>query len=168
MTKIILAFILLFFVGCSGQHKPLKTVEKVDINRYLGTWYEIARYEHSFEKGCSNVSAIYTLKKDNKIDVLNSCTKEDGTISKADGVAYAVDESFSKLKVSFFRPFYGDYQILILDKNYQYVVVGEPSRKYFWILSRTKELDKSIISYIKEEMPKLGYSISKLIWTKQD
>jgi len=168
MIKIILAFVTLLFGGCSTTYAPLKTVEKVDVNRYLGTWYEIARFEHSFEVGCSNVSATYTLKSDNRINVLNQCQKENGTHSTAEGVAYATDESFAKLKVSFFRPFYGDYQILILDENYQYVVIGEPSRKYFWILSRTKTLDKSIEKEIVDKMPSLGYDASKLLWTKQN
>lgn len=168
MIKILLTFITLFFVGCSSHNAPLKTVEKVDINQYLGTWYEIARYEHSFEKGCSNVSATYSLQADGKISVLNSCTKEDGKINKANGIAYALDESFSKLKVSFFRPFYGNYQILMLDEDYRYAVIGEPSREYFWILSRTKVLDKSTLEYIQNKMPSLGYSTSKLIWTKQN
>lgn len=168
MIKIILAFVTLLFGGCSTTYAPLKTVEKVDVNRYLGTWYEIARFEHSFEVGCSNVSATYTLKSDGRINVLNQCQKENGTHSTANGVAYATDRSFAKLKVSFFRPFYGDYQILILDDEYKYVVIGEPSRKYFWILSRTKILDKSITQEIVQKMPSLGYDPSKLLWTKQN
>jgi len=167
MKLLLTALLALFFLGCSHNYAPLKTVDKVDVNAYLGTWYEIARYEHFFEKGCSNVSATYTLTQDNKIDVLNSCEKE-GELTNAKGIAYATDESYSKLKVSFFRPFYGDYQILLLGDKYEYAVIGEPSREYFWILSREKTLDKKTLSMILEKMPALGYDASQLIWTPQN
>jgi apolipoprotein D and lipocalin family protein len=166
MFKILLGFLGLFFVSCAS-HPPLKTVQKIDPERYMGKWYEIARYEHSFEKGCSDVSATYSLKENNKIKVVNSCTKQDNSQSKAIGIAHSTDDSFSKLKVSFFRPFYGDYQILMIGESYEWAVIGEPSREYFWILSRTKTLDKDILQNILKEMPKLGYDKEKLIWTKQ-
>jgi apolipoprotein D and lipocalin family protein len=167
MKKTLFTLIVLLLAGCANHYAPLKTVEKVDVNRYLGTWYEIARYEQFFEKGCSNISATYTLNKDNKIDVLNRCQKE-GEMTEAHGIAYATDESFSKLKVSFFRPFYGDYQILMLGDDYSYAVIGEPSREYFWILSRTKVLDKKILDMIISKMPSLGYDEKKLIWAPQN
>ena len=157
----------LLLLGCSQSYPPLKTVEKVEINNYLGVWYEIARYEHFFEKGCSDVSATYTLREDGEIDVLNSCTKE-GEITTAKGIAYATDESNSKLKVSFFRPFYGDYQILMLGENYDYAVIGEPSREYFWILSRSKKLGEETTALILNAMPSLGYDAKELIWTPQN
>ena len=163
MKKIIIVGIALLLIGCSSKHQPLATVEKVDVNRYLGTWFEIARYDQYFERGCSNISATYTLTEDDKINVLNSCTKE-GKLSQANGIAYAVDDTFSKLKVSFFRPFYGDYQILMLDENYTYAVIGEPSRKYFWILSRTRFLAEDTKQMILEKMPSLGYDETQLIW----
>jgi len=167
MLKYLFALGLFFFLGCSNHYAPLSTVKEVDINRYLGTWYEITRYEHYFERGCVDVSATYSLNADNAIDVLNKCELEDGTKKEANGVAYATDGSFSKLRVSFFRPFYGDYHILLLDKNYRYAVIGEPSREYFWILSRTKTLDDATLSMILHKMPSLGYDAKKLIWTKQ-
>lgn len=167
MKIITTTLLALLILGCSSHYPPLKTVEKVTISKYLGTWYEIARYEHFFEKGCSNVSAAYTLTEDGEIDVLNSCQKE-GEYTTAKGVAYAVDNSFSKLRVSFFRPFYGDYQILLLDEGYEYAVIGEPSREYFWILSRTKTLDKKILAHILKKMPSLGYDAKKLVWTPQN
>ncbi len=158
----------LFFTACSSPKPPLATVRHVEINKYLGTWYEIARYEHSFEVGCSDVSATYSLKENGQISVLNSCTKEDGKRSQAKGNAYATDETNSKLKVSFFWPFYGDYWIVMLGKNYEYAVIGEPSRKYFWILSRTKSLDENVKKEILASLPVLGYDEVKLIWTKQN
>lgn len=162
---LILAF---FFTGCAVKHPHLETVKEVNLTSYLGTWYEIARYEHSFEKGCQNVSATYAQKDNGTISVLNQCTLEDGTHKKAQGVAYAVDESNSKLKVSFFRPFYGNYWVLMLDDAYSYAVIGEPSREYFWILSRTPTLEQKILDTITLAMPKFGYKKELLIWTKQN
>lgn len=167
MFKLLFLLLPILFVGCSNHYAPLKTVEKVDIKSYAGTWYEIARYEHFFEKGCSDVSATYNILEQNKVEVINRCQK-DGKLTEAKGIAYASDESFSKLKVSFFRPFYGDYQILILDENYKYVVIGEPSRKYFWILSREKTLEKSTLDMLLKKMPELGYDEKQLIWTPQN
>lgn len=166
MKKLLLLFTSLFLIGCSNHHEPLPTVNKVDIDRYLGKWYEIARYEHSFEKGCSNVNATYTLRDDGKIKVENRCTKN-GKIDEAIGKAYATDETNSKLKVSFFGPFYGNYWILMLDDDYSYAVIGEPSREYLWILSRTSTLDQNVINKILKKLPTLGYSTDKLIWTEQ-
>ena len=167
MKYILTTLLALLFLGCSQTHPPLKTVEKVEIQNYLGVWYEIARYEHFFEQGCSDVNATYTLRDDGKIDVLNSCNKE-GELTIAKGIAYNTDESYSKLKVSFFRPFYGDYQILMLGENYEYAVIGEPSREYFWILSRTKKLDEQTTAFILNAMPSLGYDAKELIWTPQN
>lgn len=160
-------FILTFLVtACSTPKPELQTVGHVEVNKYLGTWYEIARYEHFFEVGCSDVSATYSLKENGDINVLNSCTK-DGKKSDAKGSAYATDETNSKLKVSFFWPFYGDYWVLMLDENYTYAVIGEPSREYFWILSRTKTIDEELKRTILTKMPEFLYDAKQLIWTKQ-
>ncbi len=167
MFRIFLFALLFMFMGCSKTYPPLKTVEKVDIQKYLGTWYEIARYEHFFEKGCSDVTATYTLKDNGDINVLNRCIKDEAKITEATGVAYATDESNSKLKVSFFRPFYGNYWIIMLDDKYRYAVVGEPSREYFWILSRTPRLDEKTTQMILQQLPGMGYTADKLIWTPQ-
>lgn len=167
MKYFLMVFMAFVVLGCSNPHPPLATVQKVDIKRYLGVWYEIARYEHFFEKGCSDVNATYSLRDDAKISVLNSCNKE-GELTTAGGIVYNTDESYAKLKVSFFRPFYGDYQILMLGENYEYAVIGEPSREYFWILSRTKKLDEKSTAFILTQMPALGYDADKLIWTPQN
>lgn len=168
MMKYLLSTLLtLLFIGCSNTPTaPLPTVEKVDIDRYLGTWHEIARYEHSFEKGCSNVNATYSLREDGKIKVVNRCLKN-GEVDEAIGKAYAVDETNSKLKVSFFGPFYGNYWILMLDESYTYAVIGDPSREYLWILSRTPKLDEATLAVIMKKLPTLGYDTKKLIWTPQ-
>jgi len=164
---LILTFILASMTGCSKPYPPLNTVKKVDLQKYAGTWYEIARYEHYFEKGCRDVSATYTLKEDGDIKVINRCTKEEADKNEVVGVAYATDESNSKLKVSFFRPFYGDYWIIMLDDEYRYAVIGDPSREYLWILSRTPTLDEDIKNTILKRLPEMGYSADPLIWTPQ-
>ena len=167
----LLAFvsITILFTACSSKNPPLQTVQKVEIDKYLGTWYEIARYEHFFEKDCKNVSANYSMLDEQTIKVINRCTNMLTNEKKeAIGRAYATDETNSKLKVSFFRPFYGDYWVMILDENYDYVVVGTPSREYLWILCRKPILDKKIKNEILQKLPTLGFDASKLIWTIQE
>jgi len=164
---LIALFILSSITGCSKPYPPLDTVKQVDLQKYLGTWYEIARYEHYFEKGCRDVTATYSLKEDGDIKVINRCTQEDKQKKEAIGVAYATDKSNSRLKVSFFRPFYGNYWILMLDDQYSYAVVGDPSREYLWILSRTPRLETKIKNHILNKLPELGYSPVPLIWTPQ-
>lgn len=168
MRLLIFLLLPLLFIGCTTKYPNLKTVEKVNIDRYLGSWYEIARYEHSFEKGCSNVKATYSLNKDNDyINVLNECTK-DGKRTYAKGVAYVKNNSNSKLKVSFFRPFYGNYWILMLGNDYEYALIGEPSREYLWILARKNSIDETLKNEILSKFPEFGYSEDELIWTKHD
>ena len=162
---IVVLLLAIVFAGCSKPHSPLPTVNTVNLQKYLGTWYEIARYEHYFEAGCRDVTATYSLKENGDIKVVNRCTKEDGRRTEAVGVAYTTDTSSSKLKVSFFRPFYGDYWIIMLDDQYRYAVVGGPSRKYLWILSRTPSLEKKIKNDILARLPELGYSAAPLLWT---
>ena len=167
--SLILISIMFSFTACSSKNPPLQTVEKVDLERYLGTWYEIARYEHFFEKDCKNVSANYSIMDEETIKVINKCTKiQTNEKKEAMGRAYAIDETNSKLKVSFFRPFYGDYWVLILDENYEYAVVGTPNREYLWILARDKKLPLKIQNDILEKLPSLGFDISKLLWTMQE
>lgn len=161
--------IAIFLIACSTKDFPLDTVKSVDINKYQGTWYEIARFEHFFEKGCKNVRANYSLIEDNKIKVINSCQNiETNKTKEATGIAYATDNTNSKLKVSFFRPFYGDYWILFLDKDYKYALIGAPSREYFWILSRTKTLNKKTIDSLLLKMKELMFDKDRLIWTIQE
>ncbi|MDD2896668.1 MAG: lipocalin family protein [Aliarcobacter sp.] len=160
---------LFLFTACSSKNPPLKTVQKVDLEKYLGTWYEIARYEHFFEKDCKNVSANYSMMDEETIKVINRCTKITTNEKKeALGRAYATDTTNSKLKVSFFRPFYGDYWVLMLDEKYEYAVVGTPSREYLWILARNSKLDEKIKNEILQKLPTLGFDTSKLIWTIQE
>lgn len=148
----------------SNAGKPA-TVESVDINRYLGLWYEIAKIPNSFQRNCSlNTTATYKLREDGRIDVINRCTEKDGGINEAKGIAKVVDKKTnSKLEVSFVRIFgislfWGDYWIIGLDKNYNYAVVGNPDRKYGWILSRTPKLSQDNLNEVFEILRKNGYN----------
>jgi apolipoprotein D and lipocalin family protein len=150
--------------------EPLPTVASVDLARYQGTWYEIARLPLLWENKCdSNVTATYTLRPDGKVTVLNQCTKKDGTETASTGTAEVVskDNSNSKLKVSFFWPFKGDYWILDLDPHYQWALVGTPNLKNLWILSRTPQLDKPVLDTLIDRAHKLGFDTGKLTFTKQ-
>lgn len=169
LQKLLLLFITLLFIGCGSKHPDLPTVKNVEIERYTGTWYEIARFEHFFEKGCKNVTATYAIKKDGDLKVINRCTMiKDDEQKEATGVAYATDQSNSKLKVSFFRPFYGDYQIIALGENYEYALVGSPSKEYLWILSRTKTLPQATKQKLLDKAAALGFDTDKFIWTIQE
>ena len=131
---------------------PLRTVEHVDLQRYLGTWYEIASFPQRFQRGCTATTATYAMRADGQIDVLNRCRKGslDGPEKSAHGIARVVDRSTNaKLKVSFFRPFWGDYWIVDLAGDYSYAVVGHPSRDYLWILSRTPSMSEATLPRVR-------------------
>ncbi|MGD8608077.1 MAG: lipocalin family protein [Myxococcales bacterium] len=149
---------------------PLQTVSKVDLERYLGTWYEIASYPQPFQKGCTHTKATYSLRKDGQIDVLNQCRKGPGQGKKdeARGRARVVDrETNAKLEVSFFGPFWGDYWIIDLGPDYEYAVVGHPSRDYLWILSRTPTMDEETYERISRRLREQGYPLDRLVKTDQ-
>lgn len=169
MLKIICIISGLLLFSCSST-KYLKTVEKVDINKYMGTWYEIARYDHSFEKGLKCVSANYTLRDDGRVTVLNKGVKENSNeIKSAKGIAKIPDTNFPGiLKVSFFRPFWGNYYIIELDESYKWVLVGEPSRNYLWVLSREKTMSEETYSELLKIAAENGFDISRLMKVKQD
>lgn len=169
LQGILIVLSLFAFIGCSSKHAPLETVQKVNLERYLGTWYEIARYEHAFQKDCKNVTATYSMNEDQTIHVLNQCqTIQTNEQKSATAKAYAADDSNSKLKVTFFWPFYGDYWILMLADDYEYAVVGTPSREYLWILSRTKTLHNDTKRKILKQLAILQFDTSKLLWTIQE
>ena len=170
----ILLIALLFINGCvtiNGNYmKPLKTVKFVNLDRYVGKWYEIARYHHRFQEGCVGSKATYSLRDDGKINVINECYDESfsGKIRSAKGKAWVIDkETNSRLKVSFFWPFAGDYWIIDIGQDYEYAVIGHPDRKYLWILSRTPEMDENIYQSILARLQMQEYDTSKLVRTVQ-
>lgn len=162
------AFISLIWSGCGGSYAPLPTVDYVDPVKYLGKWYEIARLPNSFQKQCAQSTAEYSMIDNETIRVVNRCTQLDSSKpDEATGKAFIVPNSGNaKLKVQFFWPFKGDYWIIALDKeNYQWVVVGEPKRKYLWILARHASIDKSLFSRLKDIAREKGFDVSRLIVT---
>ena len=174
-TIFVISLILpIFLYGCFADKgiimKPLKTVDYVDVNRYVGQWYEIARYPNSFQKGCVGSRAAYTLRDDGKIGVVNECYDKtfSGKLRSAKGKAWVVDkETNARLKVSFFWPFAGDYWIIDLGQDYEYAVVGHPERKFLWILSRLPEMPDDVYQMILDRLQKKEYDITKLIKTEQ-
>jgi apolipoprotein D and lipocalin family protein len=145
----------------------LEVVPHVELEKYLGKWYEIAHLPAKFQEGCNETTATYTLLKDGSISVLNQSTKN-GKMKQAKGKAKVVDKnSNAKLKVTFFWPFYGDYWIIKLGNDYEYSVVGTPNRKYLWILSRTPQMDDKLYSQLVEYAKSKGFDVNKLIKTLQ-
>jgi apolipoprotein D and lipocalin family protein len=145
----------------------LEVVPHVELEKYLGKWYEIAHLPAKFQEGCNETTATYTLLKDGSISVLNQSTKN-GKMKQAKGKAKVVDKnSNAKLKVTFFWPFYGDYWIIKLGNDYDYSVVGTPNRKYLWILSRTPQMDDKLYSQLVEYAKSKGFDVNKLIKTLQ-
>ena len=145
-------------------------VSDFELQRYLGKWYEIARLDHSFERGLTQVTAEYSLREDGGIAVLNrGFSAEDNDWNEAEGKAYFVgDSDTGYLKVSFFGPFYGSYVIFELDKeNYQYAFISGPNRDYLWLLSRQPQLDAEVIERFKREAQRLGFDIGELIFPQQ-
>ena len=169
----ILIFCALTAGGCETEGKvspPLQTVPYVDLDRYTGVWYEIARYPNSFQEGCVGSKATYSLKDNGEISVLNECHERsfDGKLRTAKGKARVVDkESNAKLRVSFFWPFSGDYWIIEIGENYEYAVVGHPKIKYLWVLGRTREMDMKTFENILSRLREKKYDTSRLIRTQQ-
>ncbi len=145
--------------------KTLATVPSVDLKRYVGVWYEVARLPNRFEKDCAaNVTATYTQRSVGKIEVINQCQKSNNVMKRSKGTAKVVAGSGNaKLKVTFFWPFAGDYWVLDLGQNYEYAVVGEPSRKYLWILSRTPQLDEALYQQLLNRMAAQGFDTKSII-----
>jgi apolipoprotein D and lipocalin family protein len=163
MIKILI--ILMFSPTIFSQQNPPKTVDYVDLKKYIGLWYEIVKIPNSFQDQCvKGTTAKYSLNEDGEIAVLNSCTDKDGKIDDANGIARVVDKkSNSKLEVSFFsilgwRPVWGDYWIIGLDENYQWAIVGTPNRKYGWILSRSPKLEKEVLENLFQILKNQGYN----------
>ena len=158
-----------FGIAKSGS-SDLTTVSVVDLDRYLGKWYEIARYPNRFQKQCvGDTTATYSLREDGKVVVVNICRKADGSLSNAKGTARVVDnQTKAKLKVTFFWPFSGDYWIIGLDPDYRWAVVGEPTRKYLWILAREPHMSDAEYSKALQIVREKGFDEHRLQMTLQN
>ena len=145
--------------------QELEVVPKVELVKYIGKWYEVARLPFRFEDGCTDITATYGLNDDGSVSVLNECLR-DGKQRQSKGKAKVVDRATgAKLKVTFFWPFYGDYWVIDLGRNYEYSVVGTPNREYLWILSRTKQMDDGLYSRLVEFAKSKGFDVGRLIKT---
>ena len=150
--------------------ETLPVAKNVDLERYQGRWFEVARLPFRFEAKCvADVTATYTLRADGRIDVVNECRKADGRITRAEGWAKVVagDGSNARLKVTFFPPFFGDYWILALDEGYRWAMVGTPNRKDLWVLSRTAVMDEGVLEGLLRRARELGFVLDGVIFTKQ-
>ena len=169
--KLIPAFaaISLILTACLGIQDGTDAVQGFQLQRYLGDWYEIARLDHRFERGLSHVQAQYSLREDGGVRVVNKGYKDrKGEWKQAEGKAYFTDAAdVGSLKVSFFGPFYGAYNIIELDPDYQFALVVGPDTDYLWILSRTPELDAKIVKQLVAQAAALGFSTDKLIYPEQ-
>jgi apolipoprotein D and lipocalin family protein len=171
MKKLLLC--VAFLLGGCAVAPPsgVMPITDFELNRYLGKWYEIARLDHSFERGLSNVSATYSPREDGGVKVLNrGFDDRAGAWKDAEGRAYFIGEpTVGSLKVSFFGPFYGGYHIVALDKaNYAHAMVGGPDRSYLWILSRTRQLPPAVLDDLLLQAKALGYATDQLIMVRQD
>ncbi|MEP0072695.1 MAG: lipocalin family protein [Marinomonas sp.] len=158
-------------IGCTSAPKDIDPVTEFQVERYLGTWYEIARQDHAFEEGLSKVTATYSKRNDGGIEVLNrGYSADDKEWREAKGRAYFVNSSdVGHLKVSFFGPFYGAYVIFELDKeNYQYAMIVGPSREFFWLLSKTPTMPDSVKNRLLNKAESLGFHMDKLVFVDQD
>lgn len=180
--RIAAAGLLMLFVAAAVRAEkkdeaPLRVEPTVDLSRYAGQWYEIARLPNSFQEKCAgDVTAQYALLDAGRLKVVNRCRKPSGGMTEAEGVARLADKkgANSRLKVRFapaflsFLPFvWGDYQIMELAPDYSYALVGEPGRKYLWILSRTPQMDEGAYRKLTETAASQGFDVSRLVRTKQ-
>lgn len=165
MNRYTLLLMALFSLSCSAEHIDTTTVTTLELDKYLGQWYEIARFDHRFERGLTNTMAQYTLLETGKVQVINSGRK-DGVLKTSVGKA-KITTNPGLLRVSFFGPFYSDYRVFMISSDYQYALVGSSSSKYLWILARAPFLPQETTYTILEEMSRRGYDASRLIWVDQ-
>lgn len=170
LAILVCAVPLLLLAGCTGVPDGVQPVSNFDINRYLGKWYEIARLDHSFERGLEQVTARYSLRDDGGVNVLNrGFETSSGEWRQAEGRAYFVNGmDVAHLKVSFFGPFYGAYVVFELDRqNYDYAFVAGPSKSYLWLLSRTPEVSEALLEKFRTRARTLGFAVDELILVSQ-
>jgi len=168
LTAIVICWALLA-AGCTGLPQGVTPVSDFDVNRYLGKWYEIARLDHGFESGLEQVTAQYSFRRDGGLRVVNrGFDVASGQWRVAEGKAYFIDDTRTgRLKVSFFGPFYGSYNIIALDQSgYRYALVCGPDTSYLWILARSPDLDKSIVEELVAHAADLGFDTRQLIYVR--
>lgn len=166
MKPLLCVLVAVFLTGCLGAPANVKPVDNFVLEKYLGTWYEIARLDHSFERGLTHITAEYSLRDDGGVAVVNrGYEPEEQQWRSAEGRAYFVGEADKGyLKVSFFGPFYGSYVIFGLDKEgYQYAFVSGPDNSYLWFLSRTAEVEPELMAAFKQQAQSLGFDSTQLI-----
>jgi apolipoprotein D and lipocalin family protein len=170
MKIVLLILSTLFLGGCLGMPDNVSPVRDFQLDRYLGKWYEIARLDHSFERGLQQVTAEYALRDDGGVSVKNRGFSTDKKAwSEAIGKAYFVnDPGEAYLKVSFFGPFYGSYVIFELGKNYEYAFVSGPDLSYLWLLSRKKKVDPAVMSRFIKKSQELGFDTNELLLVEHD
>ncbi|HNQ67453.1 MAG TPA: lipocalin family protein [Bacteroidales bacterium] len=161
-------FLIPIIMSCATSTKDLTVVKNFEPEKYLGKWYEIARLDHSFERGLDYVTATYSMREDGKIKVLNEGVKSDGTQSQAEGKAYVKksEDKAGELKVSFFLFFYAKYRIIFLD-NYEIAVVTSSTKNYLWILARKPQLSEHELRQLEYFCGQNGFDTEKLIYPKQ-
>lgn len=160
--------LLLSSIAPAMANPPLQTVPHVDLDRYMGKWYELARLPNRFEKKCDRDIAAEYARLGTGVSVRNTCMQANGKLNVANGKAKVVDPaSNARLKVTFFWPFYGNYWIIGLDSEYRWAIVGEPSRRYLWVLSRKPVLSEQTLQEIRKQIEAAGYLPSALIYPKQ-
>ena len=171
IKKLLLITIPLIVTACTGKPDGVVAVKEFELDRYLGTWYEIARLDHSFERGLNNITAEYSLRDDGGVKVINrGFSREDNDWQQAEGKAYFVNQTDNgHLKVSFFGPFYGSYIIFELDKkDYQYAFISGPDTSYLWLLAREPQVDKKVTELFVKRSQESGFDTSKLIYVEHD
>lgn len=163
--SLLLAGVCLACCSCLGQKVDNSTVKSLDLGRYTGVWYEVARYDHCFERGMTHTKAVYTLNDDGSIIVTNRGMKK-GKHKISTGKAKLTD-TVGLLRVSFFGPFYSDYRVMMVSEDYNYALVGSGSSKYLWVLSRSAQVPEEVMRQILDVAKTRGYDISKLLWVDQ-
>jgi apolipoprotein D and lipocalin family protein len=161
---------MFFLLSCKSIHKGAVAIKPFDINKYLGKWYEIARFDFRFEKNLNNTTAEYTVNPDGSIKVVNRgynyvTSKWKQAVGKA---KFAGDKNEAKLKVSFFGPFYSGYNVIALDTGYKYAMIAGKDLDYLWLLSREKTMPENIRQEYLKKAVSIGYDTSRLVWVKHD
>jgi apolipoprotein D and lipocalin family protein len=170
MRNKLLAVLMVLASGCTGVPDGVEVVDNFALDRYLGTWYEIARLDHRFERGLTNVTANYSMRDDGGVRVLNRGRNADGEWEEVEGKAYLADRpDVGRLKVSFFGPFYGGYNIVELDAaEYRYALVVGPNRDYLWILARQPDLDQDTLQRLVSVARGLEFPVEELIYVEHE